>query len=360
MDGKKTALRFLKRLAAITLLCMLAVAFVVVLFDPFYHYHGPLPGMQPVLEERDYEVIGTIDHFDYDAILLGDSLVENTNTRWLSELFEAKAVKAIRAGGSNADLLFYLDRAYEAGELKQVFYCIDRAVLCADTTLTFPENDYWYLVNRNPLDDWKYLWNKDVLLKKIPIQLAYNTVLDYDPGEAYDWYRTKTFSTESMKVYYEPQENFDEAQPVPAEFEENLALLKERISAHPETVFYLFYPPTSLLSWDKELREGGLEADLAMIRRLSTAFADCPNVKLFGFFAAEDYAATDHYMDVVHFSPEVNYAIFEDMAEGRCTLNSTSVEDELDKLKGMIRDFSGDKISGIYPEAVTAEAAQLP
>lgn len=349
---KKTALNYIKRLVVAAILMLSVPAVLVLIFDPFYHYHGPILGMKAVLEERDYEVAGTLDHLEYDAVLLGDSLVENTNTAWLSELFGCQTVKAIRAGGSNADLLWYLDRAYETHEVRTVFYCMDKAALCAGTDITFPENDYYYLLDRNPLNDWKYLWNKDVLLKKIPIQLAYNTVLPYDENEAYAWYRTKVFSTDAMLQFYTPSDPIATEEALPAELDENLALLKERILVHPETEFYLFYPPTSMLWWDNELRGGKLTSDYEMFRHIINTFSGLPNVKLYGFFAAEDYTHSDNYMDTIHFSPAVNREIFVDMAEGNYVLEEATLDTQIEKLNEMIERFSGNEILDYYPDAV--------
>ena len=350
MDSNAKAKKFIKLLAICTVCTLFATAFIVMLFDPFYHYHAPLPGMKAVLEERDYEVIGTIDHFNYDSVLLGDSLVENTNTAILTEYFDVTAIKAIRAGGSNADILFYLDRAYEKQDLKKVFYCIDKAALVADTKVTFPENDYYYLVDKNPLNDWKYLWNKDVLLKKIPLQLAYNTVLDYNENEAYAWYSTKTFSKEAMLTHYEPEAAFNDSQPVPDTFYENLSLLKTEIESHPETEFYLFYPPVSMLWWDSELRAGNLDADLEILKELSAAFVDCPNVRLYGFYNADEYIQLDRYMDVVHFSPEVNHAMYEDMKDSLYLMNADTVDEDLEQLREKVLAFSSEEITEYYPD----------
>ena len=353
--GEKNNIRFLKRLALSSLLFLAAIAGIVILFDPFYHYHAPLGNMKAVLQDRDWQVAGTLDHFSYDSIVLGNSLVENTNTHWIEELYGNQAVKAIRAGGSNAELCFYMDRAFEAQKLERVFYCIDKSILCADPSATLDGFDYSFLLDRNPLNDGKYLWNKDVLLKKIPLQLACNTVLDYDEGEAYDWYRTKTFSAEAMIIHYEPAESFEEMQPVEELLKylpENLRMLKERIKAHPETEFVLFFPPSSLLWWDQELRGGELEADRELLRRLSTAFSDCDNVKLYAFFAEETYCELDNYMDVSHFSPEVNRKLFEDMAAGRCLMTKENTEEGIARMDERIRRFSSEEIRDYYPEAV--------
>ena len=353
----KASVRYLKRLAVLAGLFLLIPAGLVLLFDPFYHYHAPVFGMKAVLEERDYEVAGTLDHFTYDAVLLGDSLVENTNTAWLKEMFGCDCIKAIRAGGSNADLLWYLDRAYRSHEIKTVFYCMDKASMWADTEVTFPEKDYYYLLDQNPVNDWKYLWNKDVLLKKIPLQLAYNTVLDYDPAEAYAWYRTKTFSAEAMVQHYTPGAQTDETGELPPVFAENMRMLKERILAHPETEFYLFYPPTSLLWWDREQREGMMEADREMLRYFTEELAELPNVKLYGFYAAEEYAQLDRYMDVVHFSLQVNHDLFADMAQGRYEMKAEELDTEWEKLRQMAERFSTEEILTYYPDA---EPLRLP
>ncbi len=354
MDEKKQNLHFLKRLAFLSALFLALVAGIVVFFDPFYHYHAPIGGMKAILEDRDWQVAGTLDHFSYDSIVLGNSLVENTNTHWIEDLYGNKAVKAIRAGGSNAEICFYMDRAFEARSLKRVFYCIDKSILCADPETDMSGFDYSYLLDRNPLNDGKYLWNKDVLLKKIPLQLAYNTVLDYDEGEAYDWYRTKNFSAEAMIIHYEPAEEFtpmQDTEELLKNFPENIRMLKERIKAHPETEFILFFPPSSLLWWDQELRGGELEADYELLRRLCTAFEDCENVKLYAFFAVEDYSSLDNYMDVSHFSPEVNLSLFEDMAAGRCLMTEESTEDGIARMNARIRRFSSEEIREYYPEA---------
>ena len=113
MNETCQAKKFIKRFSLGLGLFLLLIAGIVLLLDPFYHYHGPLPGLKTVLEERDYEVTGTLDHFDYEGLILGTSIAENYNIRQFSQNFGMSFVKAIRAGGSNADLLWYLDRAYE-------------------------------------------------------------------------------------------------------------------------------------------------------------------------------------------------------------------------------------------------------
>jgi len=71
--------KFIKRFSICTIIFLLLVIGISVLFDPFYHYHGALPGFKKVLVERNYPLPGTIDHFDYDALQAGSSVMENNS-----------------------------------------------------------------------------------------------------------------------------------------------------------------------------------------------------------------------------------------------------------------------------------------
>ena len=71
--------------AALTVL--LVSAAVTVLFDPFYHYHKPLPGLKAVLMDKEYQCVGTLRNFDYNALLVGSSVMENNNNAWYDDAF---------------------------------------------------------------------------------------------------------------------------------------------------------------------------------------------------------------------------------------------------------------------------------
>lgn len=54
-------------------LCILAV----VLFDPFFQYHKPLPGLKAVLTDKEYQCTGSLKTFDYNSVIAGSSVAEN-------------------------------------------------------------------------------------------------------------------------------------------------------------------------------------------------------------------------------------------------------------------------------------------
>ena len=349
--------KFLRRFFIGLALVLLLAAMIVVVMDPFYHYHGPLGNMKAVLQERDYQVAGTLDHLDYEAVILGTSIAENHNSDQFRELFGLQTVKAPRAGGSNADLLWYLDRAYTSHEVKKVFYFLDYVSLESGTKPTFDLFDTKVVTNRNPFDDIAYLLNKDILLKKIPLQFVYSYFLPYEEGDAYSWYQTKTFSREAVMSRYAPREEFSPKKEDPAVLElvsKNIALLEEKVKAHPETEFYIVFSPISILWWDDSYRLGEIEQKLRETYYVIQALDPYDNVKLFFYQNDQELAANlDHYMDSVHFSYEVSQEICRRMAGGEGQITLENCREELQALYEMVEAFSREGILEYYPDAVT-------
>jgi len=348
--------KFIKRFAVCSLALALVFIGIVVVFDPFFHYHDAISPLKRVLEERDYQVAGTLDNFDYDAVILGNSLAENFNNSWFDETFNVKSIKAVKAAGYNANLLYYLDRAYETHDIKQVYYTLHLDMLTYDTSVNYEKEDYYYMLNNNPLDDVKYVMNKDVLLKKIPIMLTYSFILDYDEGESYNWYKTKNFSTEAMTSFYYPYDNFDEERPLDENMEllnANINLLTSEFEAHPETQFYIIIPPVSILCWDNEYRTGTLDQILFEYEYACNAFLEYENVYLYATFAEEDIVCNlDLYMDTVHYNQNISHEIVNQISEGVNLITKDNVSYYSDHMREITIEFSNNGILEYYPDAV--------
>ena len=160
--------KWIRRFAVWTAALLAAIAAVVVIFDPFYHFHGPLPGMKAVVTKSEYQCIGTIRNFSYDSVLAGSSTAENYNNHWFDEAFSCRTVKAIKSSGTCADLKFYMEEAFATHDLKNVFYSLDLFALDGDPETNFVNDSMpLYLYDKNPFNDVKYLFNKDVLFEDI-------------------------------------------------------------------------------------------------------------------------------------------------------------------------------------------------
>lgn len=298
------------------LLCILAA----VVFDPFFQYHKPLPGLKAVLTEKEYQVPGTLKNFEYDSVIAGSSVAENYYNDWFNEGFDCNVVKAIRSYGATADLCYFLDMAFEHRELKYVFYNLDPSSLVADLEPTYElTGSPMYLYDDNYLNDLEYVLNKDVLFERIPYLLAQSLVGNYDENNSYNWSQWKQFNSDMALGLYMRRPEVAEMK-TQNYYEDllqgNLRLLTEQIEAHPETDFYIFVPPYSMLWWDSTYRDGDTEAYLYNMEQAVTTLLNYENVKFFYFQNDREIITNlENYMDTLHFSQEINHYICNCMIE---------------------------------------------
>lgn len=352
LTGKKALKNFILWVAA----GLLLVAGITVLFDPFYQYHGPLPGMKEVLFERESQVIGSIRHFSYDSVLLGSSVVENCDSSYLDNAYGIKTLKVVKGSGSTADLMYYLEKAHEKQDIKRVFYGLDLFALkmpCEVTVVSQYSPNYLY--TETILDDGAYLFNKDVLLKKIPLMLAYSFADKNTGGHAYDWSEDKTFgSAKSMEAYEGPYVQSEEKDFTDdkATIAANIALIAEEIKSHPDTLYTVFFPPYSLLMWDDTCRQGELSEYCYMLEEALRTLLSYDNVEIYYFQTDTDIVCNlNLYMDKVHYSPDINQYMLTCMAQGdeSYRVDKDNRQDVVPSLRQMCQYITEEAIYNYYP-----------
>lgn len=345
--------KFLKHFfIQVSALLVLVVAFVM-LIDPFFHYHAPINPLKAVVTKAEYQCVGTIDHFEYDSILLGSSVAENFNNRWFDEAFDCITVKGVRESGTTADLMYYLERAYESHEIKNVFYSLDLFALYADTKpVVLSENMPLYLYNSNPFDDVKYLWNKAVVFEHIPYMAAMSLIGDYDEGMSYNWGQYKTFSATDTVSRYRRLEQVQEQKNI-SEYAElidaNLSLIEEQIEGHPETMFYIMYPPYSMLWWDNNYMNGELDLCFYVLEESARRLAQYDNV-LINYYQAEQNIVLDlnNYMDNIHFSETINAWMVEQWETQEYALTRDNCTEWVEKMRKLVDEIEETHIKEYY------------
>ncbi len=344
MKKENNSSNFIKRLIVTAIVLAIAIGAVVYAFDPFYHFHKPWFGMKAVLNDKEYQCIGTLRNFDYDALIVGSSVMENNNNVWYDEAYNVKSIKAIRSYGATADLCYLLDEAFKDHDIKYVFYNIDPSSLSADAETTYESTGCpMYLYDNNPFNDVQYLFNKDVLFEKKPYQLANALSSDYDEGLSYNWAKWKEFGPHmALGLYYRPREVKDmmEETAYTENLEKNIALLTSEVASNPETQFIFFYPVYSMLWWDGIVRTGERDAYIYNEKEMTKALLQYDNVRVFCFQNDRDIATNlEYYMDSLHFSPDINKLMLDKMVSGEGEMTLDNYEEVLDGVK----DFS-DKI----------------
>lgn len=345
--SKHKALKGLAIAVAAELLLLAAVVFVL---DPFYQYHAPWLGLQQTLFDRETQMAGSIRNLSYDSVLLGSSMVENCDSTYLDARYNCHTLKIIKASGSAADLLYYLELAHNEQELTYIFWGLDLSALTASNAVTLPDvYSPSYLFTEMPLDDLPYLFNKDVLLEKIPLMLAYSYTGINTGGAAYDWSDGKDFSAaKAMEDYQKPEEPLPEqpiADKIPV-IEENIRMVLEEINTHPETHYRIFFPPYSMMMWDYRYTSGTAEELFYALEQVLPALLACENVEVYYFQSDVDIICNlDNYMDKNHYSPAINQYMLECMAAGEYRVTEENMDEVL---SGMREVYEYIITEGIY------------
>ena len=85
--------KWLRRTIIEILGIMIFVVLLQIIVDPYFHYHKPITKYR--LNDERYINDGIARHFDYDAIIIGNSLCQNFSTSQYDELFGTNSVKLL-------------------------------------------------------------------------------------------------------------------------------------------------------------------------------------------------------------------------------------------------------------------------
>ncbi|MCR5054506.1 MAG: hypothetical protein K6A69_06675 [Lachnospiraceae bacterium] len=359
IDPKKWIAGFL----IISLLLIAAVSAMVIILDPYFHYHAPLPGYVYLINNERSQNDGIIKHFDYDGIITGTSMAQNFKASQAEELFGGKFAKITSSGGTYKEVNDMIDLALQVNPgVKTVIRSIDPGFFFFDKDEmredmgTYPT----YLYNKNPFDDLYYILNRDTVFGAcIPMIRSKlmgidGFVTDFD--EAGNWMHFGfTFGRQTVM---EPFGGFpdpvgerpfteEERETLKASVEDNI--LRTAL-AHPDTDFYYFIPPYSVAWWslvwtgpynEPEKYQGGelnreIEAEKLVIETLLQA----PNIHLYSW--NDNFELTtnlDNYKDTVHYGDWISDEIMDWMKEGKGLLTKDNYMDYLAREKDFYSTF---------------------
>ena len=340
--------RWLAGLLGIFLAGLAGCMALVIWVDPFFQYHKPLAWFPYLVDNQVNQNPGLAKHMDYDGILIGSSMTASFNTDWFEELMGMKTQKLSYNGSYPKDLSNIMQLVFDAkgDQVKAVYMAVDQSTFSADPEETkFPVTDYLY--DDNVFNDVPYLLNKDVLLDYILRPLADRKDAS-DWAELYKpWWTDEYYNKANVLMYYEAAEEKQEEEALAADYfkdavEENLQKnILPYIEAHPETEFYIFYPPYSILFWNDVTREKELEAVIGRLEYMTERLLNYENVHVFNFLGKEDIICNlNNYADYMHYHKNVCRYITECFATGENELHPENYGQAFDEIRTLAMSYN--------------------
>ena len=320
-------------ICALAVLAMLAVAAGLVIYvDPFFHYHAPLQDFPYLVDNQLSQNPGMAKHMEYDSVILGSSMTVNFNTHWFEEHMDLHAIKLNYSGAYPKDQANIMDIIFDSpNQVRSVFLGVDVMTYTGDVEETkYPIPDYLY--DDNYINDIRYLFNKDVVLDYILRPMADPDKTDLSTVYA-SWWTDEYYNIQwVMHNYISPERTIEET-PVDAYLERveaNLSVnLCPYIERSPGTVFYIFFPPYSILYWNDVICENHLEATFAEYEYIADRLLAYDNVRIFFFPDMEDIVTDlNNYADYSHYHSDINRYMTECFADGSHEISSEEQMDE--------------------------------
>lgn len=305
-------------------------ALMVYLVDPFEQYRES--SILPLYDQESYNNPGIAKNYDYNAVILGTSMVEMSNPSVIDACFGVSSVKLPMRGSHTAQMGWQLEHVFRAKEKRGE--TLDLAILAVDAySLMGPVDDdeeiVDYLWNDDLLDDIKYLLNRDVLLVKVPKMLKNaGKPMDTKRDDMYKW-TDIVFAAQSVydSIPVMAQKSITDPEYRIERSTENINRhIRAHALAHPETEFKIYMPPYSAGYWYVMGKEGLMEQQFRSRARVCELLLDLPNVEIYDFSSkAEWILDLDEYFDYSHHSSAVSDKVMRAMAAGECRV--TSVEE---------------------------------
>ena len=343
MKAKRWLAGFLIQL----LVLLIGAGALVARVDPFFHYHAPDTGrwFYPLDNQRSMND-GILRHFDYDAMITGSSMTVNFRTSELDALFGTHAVKVPASGGSLYEIDGLVKTAIEAQpKLRMVVRSVDRNLLIyGSDVLRNDLGEYpFYLYDRNPFNDYKYLLNADVVFGRTAAMLLQARQPGFTPGvTSFDEY-SNTMETyrgafglpelDSMLQY--PVGTVGEPQHLSERLRravvDNVGRnLVATAKANPQIEFYYFFPPYSLAYWHDKLASGMIYEQLEAEQLAIEMMLECDNIHLYDFGDRMDLLSdVNNYRDLLHYGDWINSLILREMCRETYRLTKANAADRM-------------------------------
>lgn len=318
--------------------------------DPLLHY-GAESGPLTCYEYSEmYSNPGIAKHYEYDAVMVGTSMIQNTDVDLCDELWGCNMVRLPYSGGTTYNMKTILDICFESGnDIKTVYWELDQFQLTSSATEPrYPLPTYLYREDHK--EDASYLLNLDVFY-----HYGVNDVIGTLKGVIQEAERRGiTFDGDFRKAAMLANYNRPEISENTMEFEvssmktavdANLNNIESLVKENTETEFVFYMVPFSVLYWDAQLRNGKFDAMMDASKYAMERLLKYDNVRIYFYQCEEDIITNlDNYKDFSHYGNWINDKITEYIAEDKNRITVENYQTVIQDMKDYIHAYDFETI----------------
>jgi hypothetical protein len=317
MMQSPVSIKFIKAFFSSLLGILATIVLINFICDPIQWIRRS-PGKILDTEQR-LQVAGFVKNFDYDLVMVGNSVTENFSHKLMKQLVPSKPIFLSMAGAGTLEQIIPLKKALKTGKVKTVIWGLTQNTLgYKDDILppTFP----LYLYEDTLQSTFKYLFSFTTLQASFSYLGKFFKSEKRSDAEILETYRNKkkslTISKEFMlNIYRTSVAKTKDPCPTVIDYTEaNLKgknLLKDVVSLiqqYPHVQFYIFLPPYSLSEYNLAYNNNciGFENILKTREVIFKHLVPLPNVKLYDFETDLSMVGNlEGYEDLMHFGQTI-------------------------------------------------------
>lgn len=306
---------------SLLLSALLIMGTINVVIDPLFQYHKPWFGLKPYIVDERYQNSGIAKNFDFENVIIGNSMTENFLVSDAEKTFGGKTVK-LSASGSNVLDWTYLLKILEQREKhpENILFNLDSGFFNSSDKTTKHEMPL-FLYDNNYLNDVEYLFNFVLTRKYTYGALKANlngNIPEYD--KAFVWGYEREIGKDVVLKEYKTAKKEEKETSDNANFytDGNLLLISEYFDSMPDTEFIFFCSPFSVLYW-KDICDSNLLMEYKKQYEKTFEFlSQYENVTVY-FWTDEDMlniiSNLDNYKDSTHYGMHINKMMLERIGE---------------------------------------------
>lgn len=343
--------KFFKILLLGIVFVLFLISGIMIIVDPYFHYHKPLKFLNYRLGNERYINDGIIRHFDYDSTITGTSMTQNFKKTQFDELFDKNSIKIPFSGASFKEIDDTIERALKYNpNTKIILRGLDYDGILSDSERMRYESYPEYLYDDNIFNDYKYLLNKDIIIKGLGA-IAYYT-LTKRGTTSFDEYSNWEygFGKEKVLSQYKRIEKINkkfsltekDKKIIAENIEKNVLDLPKK---YPNIKFIYFITPYSIVYWDSLNQKGEVEKQIMAEKYMIEKILEISNIELYSFFNNYDIICDlDNYKDTTHYISKINEKILNWISKKEYLLTKDNYQEYINKNLEFYKNYNYDKI----------------
>lgn len=341
--------------------CLIPLPVVVVLFgilwlyDPLQLFHKPIFRETTFFGDMRLAARGIIRYYDFDSVILGTSMLENTSAKEAGEKLGGKWVNLSLINSSYDERAVVLEYLFGYKKPQKIIYSLESFTI--DSIKDSSRFDYLY--DENPLDDFKIYLNDRFILCALAWRES-KECTGRDLEELLKW-----SNHEDLKILFGGFEKWlkygkketiamlKNIKDTPFVVKkDNFDLEKQRsyiqtyvldfVAENPKTKFYFIVPTYSRLSY--RIGSGDFDNKTFYNRALNLKWfvqelEKYPNAKIYGFDTLDYADDVANYKDFAHYNVDMNSLHLDSIRGEKHILDSNNIDSYLKVMEDKIKNY---------------------